>query len=683
MPKANELSAINGRKAGLFLFFLTIVVYLPAMHGDFVCDDEIYIKSNPLLQTADGLKLIWTNIKATPQYYPLTFTTFWAEFQVWRLWTTGYHLTNVLLHAVNATLLWTLLRRLSIPGAWFAAAIFALHPIQVESVAQISERKNVLSGLFYFLALLAYMRFSPFDDAQSSTYTHNTRRWDYYILALVCFSCALLSKTVACSLPAVILLLLWWKVGRVHLKDLLPLVPMFVLGFAFARITAIVEKDVTGAIGKDWEFSFIERTLIAGRALWFYVSKIFWPSNLTYIYPRWTIDSTSWWQYIFPLTALVVLTLLASIHKRIGRAPIVAALSFSGTLLPMLGFFNVYLMRYTFVADHFQYLSCISIVVLTVSLFWQKHVVLLNESSPHSLLYRAPYCTLLSGAILIFLGLNTWQQAHVYAGPETLWSDTLKKDPTSWIAHNNLGSVFLNKGEYQQALFHFEEAVRLKQDLPEAQSNLSRTFLKMDKLDAAVAHGLQAIKLKPDSSEFYSILGSIYWRKKDVIQAAQYFADAIHREPVSAQAHYNLGLLYIKEAEAFRDKFPQEAVAHFEKALSLAPDSMQTVAALAWTLATHPDATVRNGSRAQALAERACEQTNYKSPILLDILAAAYAEDHRFSDAIRIAQIGAELAKAQGQEAVVGQIEKRLHLYQSSQPYTDPEVWFPNRSTTK
>jgi hypothetical protein len=245
----------------------------------------------------------------------------------------GYHLVNVLLHASNAVLLWLVLRPLELRGAWWAAAVFALHPVSVESVAWITERKNILSGLFYFLTGLAYFRFRPLMNREPA----RGYDWRYYPLVFALFLCALLSKTVTCSLPAVLLLLVWWKNGRVERRDVLALTPLFILGAALALITIGMEQRA-GAVGAEWSLSLVQRCLLAGRALWFYASKLLWPRNLTFLYPHWEIDAGAPWQYVFPLAALSGLVALWSLRSRIGKGPLVAMLFFAGTLVPAKGF---------------------------------------------------------------------------------------------------------------------------------------------------------------------------------------------------------------------------------------------------------------------------------------------------------------------------------------------------------
>jgi hypothetical protein len=345
------------------LLTLVIAAYIPAIMGGFVWDDDDYVTRNPTLSGSGGLQRIWFEIGAVPQYYPLVHTSFWLEFHLWGLWPLGYHLVNVLFHGCSAILLWRVLLRLGVRGAWLAAAVFALHPVQVESVAWITERKNILSGVFYLSALLAYVRFLGLGRGGFGP----RGRWGWYWLALVLFLCALLSKTVTCSLPAAILLLLWWKRSRLRLNDVLSLVPFFVLGAALGLTTAWMEQHYVGAQGAEWALSWLDRCLIAGRALWFYVGKLVWPARLAFIYPRWQIDSALW-QYCYPLAAVGLVVCLWVLRRRIGKAPLVAALYFGGTLGPALGFINVYPMRFSFVADHFQYMASVGLLTLMVGL---------------------------------------------------------------------------------------------------------------------------------------------------------------------------------------------------------------------------------------------------------------------------------------------------------------------------
>ena len=354
------LPPLHGWILGLFLVAATVLAYQPVWHAGFIWDDDVYVTNNLTLRSVDGLRQIWCKLTATPQYYPLVHTSFWLEYHLWGLNPVGYHVVNVLLHALAAILLWRVLVRLQLPGAWLAAGIFALHPVAVESVAWVTERKNVLAAVFYFAAALAYLR-GRRRERMAESKSGVSLRW--YFLAFALFVAALLSKTTACSLPAAMLLVIWWKRGRIAGRDVWPLLPFFAAGVALGLVTSWLERTHVGAQGPEWAFSFPERCLIAGRAVWFYAGKLFWPANLTFIYPRWQINTGAWWQWIFPVAALAVVAVLWRLRRRIGRGPLVAVLFFGGTLLPALGFTNVYPMRYSFVADHFQYLASVGLIV--------------------------------------------------------------------------------------------------------------------------------------------------------------------------------------------------------------------------------------------------------------------------------------------------------------------------------
>ena len=282
VKKTITQSTLNGTRFGrrgwicaLLLVVITVLAYQPVWHGGFIWDDDAHVTS-PQLRSLDGLARIWIQLSATQQYYPLVHSAFWLEHRLWGNSPLGYHLVNILLHAFAALLLARLLQRLKIPGAWLAAAIFALHPVQVESVAWVSELKNTLSGTFYLGAALAYLRFDQ------------SRRRGDHALALGLFLLGLMSKTVIATLPAALLVVCWWQRGRLSWRrDALPLVPFFVTGVAAGLFTAWVERHFGGAQGSEYDFSIVERFLIAGRAIWFYLGKLCWPVNLVFMYPRW------------------------------------------------------------------------------------------------------------------------------------------------------------------------------------------------------------------------------------------------------------------------------------------------------------------------------------------------------------------------------------------------------------
>src|SRR5438046_2306072 len=281
----------------LALIAITALAYLPAWNGKLIWDDNRHI-TQPALRSWQGLADIWTRVGATQQYYPLVHSFFWIEQKLWGDSVVGYHLVNIILHSLGAVALLQILQRLKIPGSWLAAALFALHPVQVESVAWISELKNTLSGLFFFCSILTYLNF---DERRNRL---------AYISSLALFVLGLLCKTATAPLPAIIAVVLWWKRGRVRPReDLLPLLPFFVIGVGAGLFTAWLERIFIGAQGTAFQLSILQRCLIDGRDFWFYVFKLVWPTKLTFIYPRWHISGTVWWQYLFAAALILLLAI--------------------------------------------------------------------------------------------------------------------------------------------------------------------------------------------------------------------------------------------------------------------------------------------------------------------------------------------------------------------------------------
>ena len=430
----------------------TFIAYLPALRGKFVWDDDAWTTGiSLLLRDASGLWTMWRKLGALQQYYPLAGTTFWLDYKLWGFWTLPYHVENVLLHAFAALLFWRLLWRLQVPGAWLAGAIFALHPVMVESAGWITERKNVLSLVFYLGALLAYGRFARFWNADNhpaaSTADSPARLRSAYWLAFLLFVAAELSKATAFSLPAVLLLVCWWKGGRIRWQaDVLPTLPFFTAAISLGLVTAWVETNHLRASGPEWAFSLPERCLIAGRALWFYMGKLLWPGNLCFVYPQWRLNAGSFVQWLCPSTAVGVLLALWLMRRRIGRGPATAAFFFAGTLFPVLGFMNAYGMRYSFVWDHWVYLSSLGLIALGAAL---ASAVVGRLRAP-MLLYG------IAAVLLPVLGVLTWQQCRMYADLETLWRTTIARNPNCWMAQGNLGCALVGqKGRLDEAIDSF------------------------------------------------------------------------------------------------------------------------------------------------------------------------------------------------------------------------------------
>jgi len=516
------------------LMLAALISYMPAIrHGGFVWDDEDNVTDNALLRSPSGLRDIWTKFGpdegGTWQYYPLTYTSFWLEYRSWGLSPTGYHLDNVLLHGLNAVLVWIILLRLRVPGAFLAAAVFAVHPTHAESVAWVTERKNVLSALFYFLSLLSFIGFFGLSRAQekASSSRPAENRLHYYA-GLAFFLCALASKTTAVTLPPALLLLLWWKNGHISRRELLLTAPLFLLAAGAGLVTVYIEKYPGGASGDEWTMTAVEHVLLAGRILWFYAGKFIWPDPLTFIYPRWEINQADWTQYLFPLGAIAAAAALLGLRKRIGRGPLAALLFYAVNLAPVLGFLDVYFMRFSYVADHFQYLAALGPAVLL-------------SASAASVKRRALPAA--AAAVLIpAMMLLTYRQSAIYESSDRVWLDTLSKNPYAWLAHNNHGVHLVGRSLVERAIPHYRMALRIKPDYPEGHNNLGSALASLGKRTEAMEQYREAIRLRPGYSEARYNYGVSLAAVGRPAEAAAQYREALRIDPDHLSARNNLGL---------------------------------------------------------------------------------------------------------------------------------------------
>jgi tetratricopeptide (TPR) repeat protein len=548
-PRTAGSATTRWRDAATFASILcaTLLAYLPALGGGLLWDDTSHL-TRPELQSLDGLWRIWFDLGATQQYYPLLHSAFWMEHRLWGDAVLGYHLTNVALHAASACLVVMIVRRLSLAGAWLAGLVFALHPVCVESVAWISEQKSTLSGVFYLAAALAYLHFD------------RSRRVSRYWLALGLFVCALATKTVTATLPAALLVAIWWRRGRIEWKrDARPLLPWLALGAFAGLFTAWVEKTVIGAEGADYTLTLLQRGLLAGRVIWFYAGKLVWPANLTFFYPRWTVDPGEWWQYLFPAGVLAVAIGLW-IGSRRQRGPLAGFLIFAGTLFPVLGFFNVYPFRFSFVADHFQYLACLGVIVPVASAL----AVLARRIAAGRLARIA------CGAVLpVLLGVLTWGQSGMYRDAETLYRETLARNPGSWLAHNNLGTVLLAQpGRLADAIAEYRAAARLEPGSEQARTNLGNALAQAGRLREAIPELEAALRIKPGYAEGHNNLGfALSQMPGGLERAIAEYQAALRINPDFAEAHYNLASAFV----AMPGRLP-DAIAEYQAALRTEPD---------------------------------------------------------------------------------------------------------------
>ena len=532
----------------LALVLATALAYHPVWHAGFIWDDDAYVTHNPLLTAPDGLRRIWFSLDSPSQYFPLTYTTFYLERVFWGLNPAGCHGINLLLHSANALLAWRLLARLRLAGAWLAAALFALHPVQVESVAWITERKNVLMVFFFLLALLAWAKF--IDETTKRT-------WRFYSLALSFYALALSAKTTACTLPAALLLILWLKKMPIGWRRLAQVAPFVVLGVGMGLVTVWWERYRQGTLGSPFSVGPVERVLISSRALWFYAGKLLWPADLTFSYPRWTISASDPSAYGWLLATAALVVLIWRAQRWLGRGVAVAMVFFAVTLSPVLGFIMLYTFRYSFVADHYQYLACLGPLALAaagIERVWGWAV-------RRDLILKPMFCAVL----LAILGALTWVQCGQYADVETLWRTTLAKNPGSWMAHNNLGNVLRDQGRVVEAIEHYQKALDLQPDYAMAHNNLGNALLDQGKVVEAVAHFRKALDIQPAYAEAHNNLGNALFRQGHQDEAIAQYREALEIAPENAAALSNLGSALAMKGAG------QDAIAQYRKALKIRP----------------------------------------------------------------------------------------------------------------
>ena len=746
---------------GGLLAAAVVIAYRHAWTAGYIWDDDMYVTRNPLLTAADGWRRIWFSFDAPSQYFPLTYTTFRIEHAIWGLASAGYHWVNILIHAANAFLLWRLLRVLEVPAAWFGAALFALHPVQVESVAWVTERKNVLMGLFFLASLLAWVRFVD---------QERKRAWGWLALAFVLHLLALSAKTTACTLPAALVLILWWQRKPITAGRWLQIVPFVLAGLAAGVISILWERVHQGGRPDFIPIPWDERVLIGSRAIWFYLSKLAWPAELMFSYPRWDISRADPTDYIW-LCALVGLVAAIGYARRwLGRGPEVAFVFFVATLSPLLGPVIVSTFQYTFVADHYQYLACIGPLALFAA-GSARAIARLNFA------HKEWLARVGAAVVLGALGLLTWQQAKMYRNEETLWLRTIAQNPASWMARNNLaafwlgekrydeaieqyrkiielrpneflgyinlGAALAGKGDPAAAIEQYERALQLRADDPRLQRNLGQALLATGKIDEAIARFERALELRSrndprdETPELQLELGNALLQKGDVTEAMARYRRALELRPNFVAARANLGSALVKQgrrteaiaelraalalepndaathnnlanallqqgaadearrhfeeakrlnpggdvsadvytnagnaalqkrdidgaisnyrqALAIRPNYAEahsnlgtafllqgnvaEAIREFETTLALAPQSLPTLNNLARLLATAPDPTLRDASRAARLAQQAVDLSRGRDPVSCRALGLALAEQGNFSEAEKAAE---------------------------------------------
>jgi protein O-mannosyl-transferase len=712
--------------AGVVLIAAAVfLAYLPSISGGFIWDDHDLITNNNLIKASDGPYRIWCTIEPI-DYWPVTNTTFWIEWRLWGMHSTGYHVTNLILHIVESVLIWIVLRKLSMPGAFLAAMIFALHPVNVESVAWIAQRKNLMAMLFFLLSILWYLKGIQGVSSRrpegalretASGFLHPSsfipHPSGFYWLSLAAFTLAMLSKGSVAVLPILLLGIVWW-LRPLTRWDLVWSAPFFLVALVFTVVnmwfqTYGMEEAIRSA-------GFAERLLGAGCAVWFYLYKAILPIDLSFVYAHWRIDTGNllWW---LPLAAALVVTAVLWWYRKSWSRPLLFAWGFfCVVLVPVMGLTDVYFMRYALVADHYQHIAIIAVIALA-SVLWSAW----DRLELGSMRWTA---TATAVAALGILALLTWQQSGQYRDEFTLYDDTLKKSPDCWMAHTNLGKALMDAGRLQDAMDHFRQALLIKSDHIVAYNDLGTVLVQMGRVQEAMECYRKALSFKPDYTSALSNLGNALNEAGRPEEAIEYCEKALRLEPRYQKAWFNLGnsflytdrpwqaIVYYRQALELNPDYPEahnnlgnalnkvgrptEAIEHFQMALRFMPGYAEAhfnlgnaflrlnrlpeaIEQYRQALALKPDFAQAHNNLGGALVQagRSGEAIEYfrkavsLRPQFADAyynLALAYAGVHQSKEAVAAAGKALELARAQGQTALARQIENWLNSYSAGQP---------------
>ena len=543
---------------GAVLLVGVILAYSPVWWAGFIWDDDLIVTANPCIAGPYGLKEIWTTRAA--DVCPLTLTTFWLEYKLWGSAPLPYHLVTVLLHGASAVVLWRVSRGLRIPGAWLGAALWAFHPVMVESVAWISEMKNTESCLFFLLSIFFFVRTLRIEGTRTAV-------WDY-LLTLLFAALAMASKSSTVILPLVLCLCAWWMESKPSRRMLVTFGLIFVMALGAGLVSIWTQKLLMAAmVDPQLERGWPERAVTAGFAVWFYLGKLLWPHPLIMIYPRWEISVAQWISYL-PLFAILVVSFILWVNRNSwSRSCLFVWAYFLVALLPVVGLVNNTFIHYSFVADHFQYLASMGPLALAgAGLVWLANFFKLENQWSQSTF---------GGALLLVFGALSWQQAWAYQSEDTLWSRTLEENPGCWVGQNHLGLVLREKGELDQAISCYQKALELNPNYDVAEYNWGVALYRRGQLDDAFAHFQRAVEINPEFAGAHYNLGVILNHKERLDEAMAQFQKTLELDPNHSEAHNNLGSLLLQKGR------PNDALAQFHEALRLKPDNVAAQANLA------------------------------------------------------------------------------------------------------
>ncbi|HUB67137.1 MAG TPA: tetratricopeptide repeat protein [Candidatus Methylacidiphilales bacterium] len=586
---------------GMALALAVIVTYTPVWHAGFVWDDDVFVTNNSCIVGPQGLKEIWTTNAA--DICPLTLTTVWFEHALWGLAPLPYHLVNVLLHAACAVLLGRVLLSLQVPGAWLGAALWALHPVQTESVAWITEIKNTQSGLFFLLSILFYVKYLRASDSNSERKPGGG--WSYG-WTLLFAALTMTSKSSTVVLPVILCLCAWWMEGEWRWRNLARIAPIFLMSVAACALSIWTqgEQPMGKAPDPQWARTWPERLVTAGDAIWFYLSKLLWPYPLIPIYPRWEVGAGQPVAYLPLLAVIIIFIILWFGRSSWSRSWFFVFAYFLAALFPVLGLVDVSFFRYSLVADHFQYLASMGPLTLAGAGLARFLDLVLPG--------RCRLQSALGAGLSLILGVWSWEQARVYENPEALWNYTLSKNPKCPIAYfglgtlmyqgglvdkaivyyqtalalypnyaevrSNLGNAFFHKGEVHEAMLQYQQALESNPHDIEAHYNFGNAFLLTGRVDEAIEQYQEALQLNADNAAVLNNLGLALARKGQLDAAIFRCQKAIKIDPNYDEAHNNLGLALLQKGQ--RD----EALAEFQKAAQINPNYVEAHNNVGWVL---------------------------------------------------------------------------------------------------
>ena len=619
----------------MLLFALVLIVYFPILPGSFVMDDMRLVAgaANPLVTGELSWRSVWFQTD-----FPLTLCVWKAEWIMWSDRPLGYHIVNIGLQAISAMLIWRVLKRLKIPGAWLGAAIFAVHPVCVGSVGRIAELKNTLSLPFFlvsFWAYLSYEKYTLYRDELSRENAPNARNSFWFVASFVSFLLALLSKTTTIALPVVLLGCAAWRRGRITRRDVLHTAPYFILALSFGLMSVWFQKYQALAGEVIAPQTFVERLSVAGRNFWFYCGKALLPVNLTVFYSRWETNH-SLLTALFPALLIVAVFLACWRFRRSwGKHALFGIGAFAMLLFPALGFFDAQCFSKFQVSDHLQYLPLVALLSFFSGII---------ASLPGK---RFVWPT---GIVVVcILSVLSFKRAAVFSTQESLLRDTLAKNPKAWPVYNDLGAILFSRGKIADAAGCLKTSLELRPNEPDSLSNLALMDLLQGRFQEACDEYRAAIRMKPDSMALHENIANALQNLGKFDEAIGHLKIALRSSPKIQTRVTLAGLLFL--THDFRN-----SINEYRKVLALEPDNVQSLNNLAYVLATCPEANIRNGGEAVRLSEQACHLTDFKQARFLKTLSAAYAEQGRLAEAI---EANEKASRLEGLDAQTGDAPKK------------------------